>query len=106
VDKALKVFSELKIVTDTYYAEMGRFPLNFNEISPFIAKESHLLVADIKLNVENPFYYQLTLKDALEPTLAGKTLQFVYEPTIKRWSCRPGQKNGLEPKYLPLSCRH
>ncbi|HEW97860.1 MAG: hypothetical protein DRR00_16100 [Candidatus Parabeggiatoa sp. nov. 3] len=106
VDKALKVFSELKLITDTYYAEMGHFPLSFDEISPYLVKESQSLVADIQLNVQEPFYYQLTLKDDLEPALTGKTLQFAYEPTTRMWHCGPGSFNGLDTQYLPASCRH
>ncbi|HIE00191.1 MAG TPA: hypothetical protein EYP59_07870 [Thiotrichaceae bacterium] len=104
VDKALKVFSELKLITDTYYAEMGSFPLSFDEISPYL--ESQSLVADIQLNAQEPFYYQLTLKNDQEPALAGKTLQFAYEPTTRMWHCGPGSPNGLDTQYLPASCRH
>ena len=106
VDKALKVFSELKIITDTYYAETGRFPLTFDEISSYLETETQSLVANIQLNAKDPFYYQFTLKDDLEPALAGKMLQFVYEPTTKMWSCRSGQPNGLDSQYLPEGCRN
>jgi hypothetical protein len=104
--KVLKVFSELKMLTHTYHAEMGHFPATFDEISPYLAKENRALVASIQLNAEAPFYYQLTLNNDLEPALAGKTLQFSYEPTTNIWSCRSGQPNGLESQYLPEGCRH
>jgi hypothetical protein len=106
VDKALKVFSQLKIITDTYYVETGQFPLTFEEISPYLASETQSLVADIQLNAKGQFYYQFTLKDDFEPALAGKTLQFAYEPTTKMWYCRSGQLNGLDSQHLPQSCRN
>jgi len=105
MSQVLKVFAELKITTDTYYAETGQFPLTFEEISPYLASETQALVADIQLNVKGQFYYQFTLKDDLEPALAGKTLQFAYEPTTKMWFCRSGQSNGLDSQYLPQGCR-
>jgi len=106
MSQVLKVFSELKIITDTYYAETGQFPLTFEEISPYLASETQSLVTDIQLNAKEPFYYQFTLKDDLEPALAGKTLQFAYEATTKMWFCRSGQKNGLDSQYLPQGCRN
>ena len=106
MSQVLKVFAELKITTDTYYAETGQFPLTFEEISPYLASETQSLVAHIQLNSKEPFSYQFTLKDDLEPAIAGKTVQFVYESTTQMWFCRSGHENGLDSQYLPLGCRN
>jgi hypothetical protein len=105
VAQALKVLSELRIVADTYYSETGRYPLTFDEISPSIPTEIEALVTNIQFNAKNPFYYQFTLNNDLDPALAGKTLKCFYEPTSHMWHCKPGSPNGLDTKYLPFRCR-
>jgi len=105
VERALKVLSEIRFLVDVYYIETGHIPFTIDEISLYLTTETQAWLTNIQLNAKGPFYYQFTLNDDLEPALAGKTLQFAYEPITRLWHCKPGTPNGLDTQYLPPRCR-
>ena len=105
VDRALKVLSEIRFLVDVYYIETGHIPFTIDEISLYLTTETQAWLTNIQSNASGPFYYQFTLNDDLEPALAGKTLQFAYEPITRLWHCKPGTPNGLDTQYLPPRCR-
>ena len=105
VDQALKVLSEIRFLVDVYYLEEGHFPSTIDELGLYLPTETQALLPNIQFYDNGPIFYQFMLNKDIEPDLAGKTVQFAYEPITRLWHCKPGYNNGLDTKYLPPRCR-
>lgn len=111
---AMRMLYQIRIYVGEYYADRGEFPSSLEELQIEGIEELNPAVAHLTLHPADKasseaFYYQVTLDSeskGIDSALAQKTIRFTYEPTTHKWYCGPGNPNGLDTQYLPISCRH
>ncbi len=100
VSEAIQLLGLLRVPTEEYLSERKEFPPSLEAINA--DNTSGKYTARIEINPE-AFYLQAVMRE--DPSLGGKTVRFTYNPESQTWKCSTGSPNGVELKYLPMSCK-